>query len=105
MPALGVAKSLLVGEAKPLGESRGSTAELRHREELVGMALRTRDATRPVYVSVGHRLDLTGAVRLALDCTAGFRLPEPTRLADQLVAAAKRAAPLIGPAARAAHRS
>ncbi len=54
------------------------------------MAVRTRDRVRPVYVSVGHRLSLDAAVEIALMGCDGFRLPEPTRLADKLVARAKR---------------
>ena len=46
--------------------------------------------TSPVYVSVGHRVDLATAERIVLDCSAGYRLPEPTRLADRLVGAVKR---------------
>jgi deoxyribonuclease V len=51
----------------------------------------TRDDTRPIDVSVGHRIDLPGAETLVLACDGGYRLPEPTRLADSLVARAKRA--------------
>jgi deoxyribonuclease V len=47
--------------------------------------LRTRDGVRPVYISVGHRITLPDAVRLVLRCGRGFRLPEPTRLADKRV--------------------
>ena len=43
----------------------------------VGLALRTRDGVKPVYVSVGHLIDLAGAARLVLACGAGRRLPEP----------------------------
>jgi deoxyribonuclease V len=53
------------------------------------MAVRTRDNVKPVYVSVGHRLCLAAAVELALTACGGFRIPEPTRLADRLVAREK----------------
>ena len=45
---------------------------------------------KPVFVSVGHRIDLDGALGLTLACGGGYRLPEPTRLADRTVARAKR---------------
>ena len=32
----------------------------------------------------GHRLSLETATSLAIRCTRGYRLPEPTRLADRL---------------------
>jgi deoxyribonuclease V len=89
-PTLGVAKSRLVGEHGEPGPRRGARAALRHRGERIGTVLRTREGVKPVYVSVGHRIDLPTAERLALACVDRFRLPEPTRLADRAVAAAKR---------------
>jgi len=91
LPCAGVAKSVLVGAYADPGPRRGARRALRDRSERIGTALRTRDATRPVFVSVGHRLDLPAAERLVLACGGGHRLPEPTRLADRAVAAAKRA--------------
>lgn len=91
-PSLGCAKSLLVGTCKTPGESRGSTEPLMYKGERIGMAVRTRDNVRPVYVSVGHLLSLAAAVVITLTAGAGFRLPEPTRLADKLVAREKTGA-------------
>lgn len=92
LPAIGCAKSVLVGEHAPLGAEVGSTAELIDGDEVVGMAVRTRENVRPVYVSVGHRVDLESAVRLVLACSGGYRLPEPTRRADRLAAEGKKSA-------------
>ncbi|MCS7338142.1 MAG: endonuclease V, partial [Verrucomicrobiae bacterium] len=58
--------------------------------EVIGSVLRTQPGIRPVYVSVGHKIDLPGAEQLVLACATRYRLPEPTRLADQFVAAVKR---------------
>lgn len=91
LPAAGCAKSLLTGTHEPPGRHRGDRAALRDGDQIIGAVLRTRDDVRPVYVSVGHRMTLEGAVELVLRCGRGRRLPEPTRLADRLVAAAKRA--------------
>ena len=90
LPSVGCAKSRLVGEHDEPGEFRGCRAPLTHRGETLGAVLRTRDHVRPVYVSIGHRVDLDGAERLVLECATGYRLPEPTRLADRLVAAARK---------------
>jgi deoxyribonuclease V len=89
-PTIGCAKSRLVGEHRDPARRRGSCAPLILEGEVVGTVLRTRDGVRPVYVSVGHRISLEAAVELTFDCTAGYRLPEPTRLADHLVTAARR---------------
>lgn len=90
LPAIGCAKSRLVGEHAELARARGASVPLRHKLEIVGSVLRTRPGIRPVYVSVGHRIDLAGAQEIVLACTVRFRLPEPTRLADQLAARAKQ---------------
>jgi deoxyribonuclease V len=91
LPTAGVAKSVLVGEYEEPGVRRGARRALYDDDERIGTALRTRDATKPVFVSIGHRIDLPSAERLVLACGAGYRLPEPTRLADRAVAEAKHA--------------
>jgi len=91
-PTLGCAKSLLVGSFRPPGARRGCRSALLHDGKRVGTVLRTRDRVRPVFVSVGHAIDLRSAEELVLRCSTGYRLPEPTRLADRLVAAAKTSA-------------
>lgn len=88
-PSLGCAKSILVGDAVEPHSRRGSIAPLIHVGERIGTVVRTRDRVRPVYVSVGHRLSLDTAVKIVLTCCDGFRLPEPTRRADGLVARAR----------------
>ncbi len=90
-PTVGCAKSRLCGEHAEPPRARGSRAELFHRGEIVGSVLRTQDGVNPVYVSVGHRLDQETAEQIVLACATKYRLPEPTRLADQLVARIKRA--------------
>ena len=88
-PSLGCAKTLLVGMCQMPDTSKGSMTPIEHEGERVGTVLRTRDHVRPVYVSVGHRVSLDAAVDIVLAGCAGYRLPEPTRLADRLVAREK----------------
>jgi len=83
-PAVGVAKSLLVGRHGDLGAPKGSTSDLVHRGEVVGRAVRTRAGVAPVYVSVGHRCTLDDAVALTLHCASRYKLPQPTHLAHRL---------------------
>lgn len=59
---------------------------------MIGAVVRTRDRVKPVFVSIGHRIGLTDAVRLTLACGKGYRIPEPTRQADLLAEQAKREA-------------
>ncbi len=85
LPTIGVAKSWLIWrEVKPAepGPNQGDRVILYARDGPVGAAVRTRPGAAPVYVSVGHRLDIEAAVEWTLACVRDDRLPEPTRLAD-----------------------
>lgn len=81
LPAIGCAKSVLVGRYTEPSEAVGSWTFLKHRDEPVGAALRTRRGVKPLYVSVGHKVDLESAIGRVLTCCSGYRMPEPTRLA------------------------
>ncbi|HXP63486.1 MAG TPA: deoxyribonuclease V, partial [Dongiaceae bacterium] len=89
LPAAGCAKSRLVGTHDEPAVRRGGRAPLRDKDEIIGTVLRTQTGINPVFVSVGHRLGLASAEAMVLECALKYRLPEPTRLADRLVAAAK----------------
>ena len=83
VPAIGCAKSRLVGEHSAPGETVGSSSDLTDGEEVIGSVLRTRTKVKPLFVSIGHRIGLAEAKRWVLRCGGGYRLPEPTRLADR----------------------
>ncbi len=94
LPTIGCAKSILCGSQRPLAKRRGSRAPLvdPQNDEEIGWALRTRTGVRPVYISIGHRIDLASAAEYILRLTPGgrFRFPETTRRADRLAAEVKR---------------
>ena len=97
VPAVGVAKSVLVGEADPpLPDEAGAETPLVWRGERIGTALRTRRRANPLFVSIGHRVSLGTAVSWVRRATGGYRLPEPTRQAH-LAANALRVAEAGGP--------
>ena len=98
VPSIGCSKTILVGEHGPLGEQRGARAPLVHEDEIVGMALRLRAGAKPVYVSIGHLMDLETAVDVVLALGAGYREPETTRRAHRLVNQMRRAAGAAGSA-------
>jgi deoxyribonuclease V len=80
---IGCAKSHLCGDYLLPGSSRGSWTPLTSGEEEIGAVLRTRDGVKPLFISVGHKISLPQAIHWVLQCSKGFRLPEPTRLAHQ----------------------
>jgi len=87
-PTIGCAKSRLVGHHEPVGSRPGDFACLSDRGEIVGAALRTKAGANPIYVSIGHKIDLPAAIKYVLATCRGYRLPEPTRRAH-LAAAGK----------------
>jgi deoxyribonuclease V len=89
-PTIGCAKSRLTGFHDEPGHVRGSITALADGAVRLGTVLRTKDGVKPVFVSVGHKIDLETAEQVVLESAFRYRLPEPTRLADRLVAAAKR---------------
>ena len=91
-PTIGCAKSILRGRPEGTLASRaGSHVPLMDKGDVVGAAVRTREAVSPIYVSIGHKVSLETAVDLTLACCKGYRMPEPTRLAH--LAAAGRISP------------
>ena len=84
LPAIGVAKSCLVGEHDELPEQKGSWVPLRDQGEVIGGVLRTRSGVAPLYISCGHRISLETAIHYVLACTTRYRLPETTRWAHRL---------------------
>jgi deoxyribonuclease V len=90
-PGVGFAKSRLIGTFKDPRAKAGALSALMDGDEQIGLVLRTRAGVRPIFVSIGHRVDLRSAAKLAMACLNGFRIPEPTRQADIEVARLKRA--------------
>ncbi|KLD64557.1 deoxyribonuclease V [Dyella japonica] len=84
LPAIGVAKSILVGVHEEVGPHRGDRQPLEDKGEVIGCVLRSKDRIRPLIISPGHRVSMATAPELVLAFVTKYRLPEPTRLADRL---------------------
>jgi len=85
IPAIGAAKSRLIGKYKEPGQAKGSFSALMDKNEHIGAVLRTRDGTHPLFVSPGHKISHTSAIHWTLRCCPKYRLPETTRHAHKLV--------------------
>ncbi len=83
-PTIGVAKSRLIGRHTEPAVEKGAWTELVQNEEIIGAVLRTRSNISPLYISIGHRIDLPTAIEYVLRCTTRYRLPETTRWAHRL---------------------
>ena len=88
-PTVGVAKSLLCGKVEPFEES-GRVALLKDKEEVIGAVVITKQGTKPVYVSVGHKVSLKRATEIVIECTGKYRIPEPVRRAHLIASEEKR---------------
>ena len=83
IPSLGVGKTRLIGQNKPVSNIKGAWQPLMDKEECIGAVLRTRQNVKPVYISVGHRISLETAIKIVMQCTTRFKLPETTRWAHK----------------------
>ena len=81
IPTIGCAKSLLCGRHEPVGAEIGLCVELIDNGEIIGAALRTKAGTKPIYISIGHKINLASALHWVRECCRNYRIPEPTRLA------------------------
>lgn len=90
IPSIGCAKSLLAGSCDEPEMEKGAFTYICYRNRVVGTCLRTRDGVRPVYVSPGSGFSVDAACRFVLTLCGRYRLPEPTRMAHNLVTEYKR---------------
>ncbi len=88
-PTIGCAKSRLTGTYEEPAPEKGSFSPLKDKNETIGAVVRTRGNVKPLFVSVGNKCLLEDAIKITLDCTTKYRIPEPTRLAHQLVSKLK----------------
>lgn len=88
-PTIGCAKSRLTGQFEEPPPEKGTYSLLKDKDEVIGAVVRTRTNVEPVFVSVGNKCSLEDAIEVTLSCTTKYRLPEPTRLAHQLVSTLK----------------
>lgn len=94
LPTIGCAKSRLWGQGAEPGFNRGDWTYLypeesgesseRNPPAPIGAIVRTRPGVKPIYVSPGHKCNLSSAIRLVLRSAVRFRLPEPIRWAHRL---------------------
>lgn len=82
LPTIGVAKSRLYGYCDMPELVRGNFTYLRDRNNaVIGACLVTKDRSKPLYVSIGHLVDLDMAIKVVLENTLHYKIPEPLRVA------------------------
>ncbi|MBM4446901.1 MAG: deoxyribonuclease V [Chloroflexi bacterium] len=93
IPTIGCAKSRLCGTHASTTAEAGAYTELTDNGEIIGVALRTKANVSPLYVSIGHKIDLPTAIHWVMECCRNQRLPEPSRLAH--IAASGKPVPIL----------
>lgn len=52
--------------------------------KLIGAVVRTKDKVKPIYVTIGHKISIQTAIKIILECSKNYRIPEPLRYAHML---------------------
>lgn len=89
-PTIGCAKTKLIGTYEMPLNSKGSWSFLYDKNEIIGAVLRTKEKTKPLFISIGNKMNLQDAISVVLKCITKFRIPEPIRAAHNLVNQCKR---------------
>jgi deoxyribonuclease V len=84
---IGCAKSVLTGTYEEPAKEAGSLSYLfdPKNKEVIGAALRTKKKVKPVFISPGHNITLDDSLEVIRAVTRSYRIPEPTRLAHNIV--------------------
>lgn len=84
LPSIGIAKKRLTGKYEEPGSKKGAVSALIDKGEIIGHVLRSKEKCNPLFISAGHRVSQATALKLTQQCLSHYRLPEPTRIADQI---------------------
>lgn len=85
IPTIGSAKSRLAGKFEEPANTAFAQSLMYERDEVIGVALRSKKNCNPIYISPGHRVNMDQSVEIIKQCIRGYRIPEPTRQAHLLV--------------------
>lgn len=82
---MGCAKNKLAGKYQEPGAAKGDFSLVIDKGDTIGYALRSKDNVKPIFISPGHKMDLSDSLDIAMKCIGKHRLPEPTRKAHEIV--------------------
>lgn len=84
LPTIGIAKKKLCGKYEEPAQEKESTSDLMDKGELIGHVYRSKQKCNPLFISAGHRITHATSLSFVRKYTTTYRLPEPTRIADQI---------------------
>jgi len=84
IPTIGAAKSRLYGKCDLPELKKGNYTYLFDGNgKVIGACLVTRSGAKPIYISPGHLVDLENSIRIVLENSLYYRIPEPLRVAHK----------------------
>ena len=83
-PTIGCAKSRLIGEYRPMNKNKGSYSFLYVNNKKVGVVLRSRDNCKPIFISPGHKINISSSLNIVKRCLSKYRIPDVIRFAHIL---------------------
>lgn len=81
IPTIGCAKKKLFGHFQSIPKIKGEWNSLNHENMEIGRVLCTRTNVKPLFISVGHLMDLDSAIKIVLKNVSRYRIPDPIRQA------------------------
>lgn len=83
--SMGCAKNILFGKFNEPGMQLGAVTPIYDKQEQIGHVFRSKAKVAPVFISPGHLLGMQNSLEIIRQCTGKYRIPEPTRLAHEVV--------------------
>ena len=90
IPTIGIAKNNLTGDVVKEESDMKDGLIINRKNEIIGVSIITKEGSKPTFVSVGHKVSLQTAVRIAKQCTRDKRLVEPILRAHEAANKMKR---------------
>jgi len=85
LPTIACSKRPLWKDYSDLSMEKGAHVFMKDKNgALIGAVVRTKDKVKPIYVTIGHKISIQTAVKIILQCSPRYRIPEPLRQAHIL---------------------
>jgi len=86
IPSIGIAKNPFIGKSnwKTLRRIKGEKIPILDEGYLLGYAICLTDNQKPVFISIGYRIEIELALKIALYLSIKHKQPEPLYLADRI---------------------
>lgn len=84
IPTIACSRTKLWSDYEEPEEGKGSYTFYFENKEKIGAVVRSRDNTKPIFVTPGHKISVESSIDIILKCCTRHRLPEPIRRAHTL---------------------